>query len=87
MANIVCKFKLGGIKRVAGGGMVDGKAPVLTDLEFYPVSSGSEENKTFWKYTPSGKLEFQTVNDEAVQMLDLGKEYYIIITDQKPTGL
>lgn len=47
------------------------------------VSSGSEENKEFFKYTPAGSLSFQSINDAAVAHFEPGKEYYI---DISPAG-
>jgi hypothetical protein len=39
----------------------------------YPVIGNSDENKKFWKYTPSGKIELHIDN---VDIFDFG-EYYI----------
>ncbi len=44
------------------------------------VTSGSEENKSFWKYTPSGELVMQTVNPEAAEQFKPGKEFYLDFT-------
>lgn len=44
-----------------------------------PVTSGSEENKTFWKYTPSGKLEMN-VAKEVGDMFEIGQEFYLDFT-------
>lgn len=41
------------------------------------VMSGSEENKKFFAWTPSGKIELQTVNPDAGKAFELGKEYYV----------
>jgi len=45
-----------------------------------PVTSGSSENESFFKWTPWGKLEFGTINDEAAKQFEIGKEYYIDIS-------
>lgn len=45
-----------------------------------PVISDSEENKKFWEFTPSGRLELMTVNKAAADQLEHNKEYYIDIT-------
>lgn len=45
--------------------------------KFGAVIDGSEENKHFFKWTPTGKLEFDAHNNEAFEP---GKEYYIDIT-------
>ena len=43
-----------------------------------PVTSGSEENKSFFKWTPSGEIRLATVNPEV--QLDLEGEYYVDFT-------
>ena len=52
------------------------------DYEFSAVygaaNDASDENKKFWKYTPSGKLNVATVNDG--QFIP-GKEYYLDLSD------
>jgi len=49
-----------------------------TTVILVPVTNGSEENKTFWKYTPSGKLEmWMNEGVEAAGMFTIGQEYYI----------
>lgn len=48
-----------------------------TIVTLSPVTSGSEENKTFWQYTPSGKIELSTVNQAAADQYQVGKEYFI----------
>lgn len=52
----------------------------LRTLTFYPVTSGSDENKAFWQYTPSGKIELGTVNPDAWSKFELGKEYFLDFT-------
>lgn len=49
-------------------------------ISLVPVTSGSEENKQFWKYTPTGKIEMQTLNAEAAEAFEVGKEYYVTFT-------
>ena len=44
------------------------------------VMSGSEENKEFFKWTPSAHIELATVNPEAGKAFELGKEYYVDFT-------
>lgn len=48
---------------------------------FSPVYSGSEENKQFFKYTPGGELRFFTVNASVYNNFEMGKEYYIDISE------
>jgi hypothetical protein len=49
-------------------------------IRMQAVTSGSEENKKFFRWTPSGKIELNTVNPEAGNQFELGKEYYIDFT-------
>jgi hypothetical protein len=46
-----------------------------------PVINGSDENKTFYKYTPSGEITLFTVNDAAFAEFRPGKSYYIDFTE------
>ena len=64
-----CKFKCDSVTQFEGAASV-----VLT-----PVVGGTDENKEFWKYTPSGKLEFNYVN-ENVKFIP-GKTYYLDVTE------
>lgn len=50
------------------------------DIRMSPVHSGSEENKAFWKWTPSGSLVLGTINEEAAKQFVPGKEFYIDFT-------
>ncbi len=59
---------------------IDHTGKELRTLILYPVTSGSEENKKFYEYTPSGKLELGTVNPEAWAKFEIGKSYYVDFT-------
>jgi len=51
-------------------------------VELFPVTSGSEENKSFNKYTPGGKLELSiTEETPAYNFFQPGKEYLMDITE------
>lgn len=50
----------------------------LKSYKFYPVTSGSDENKAFFSSTPTGSVELGTVNP-AVEF-EIGKEYYLDFT-------
>jgi len=50
------------------------------DVAFYPVTSGSDENRSFYKYTPAGRLEFSTINKASADMFIVGTDYYIDIS-------
>lgn len=44
------------------------------------VTQGSEENKIFWDYTPSGIINLFITNPNAVNQFEPGKEYYVDFT-------
>lgn len=64
------KFVVNSITKFKDGGNVSLSA----------VTSGSEENEKFWKYTPSGSMEMQVINKEALSRFEPGAEYYIDFT-------
>ena len=45
-----------------------------------PVTGGSEENAKFFKWTPYGRLETGTINEDAIKEFTPGKEFYIDFT-------
>lgn len=69
--SVRAKFKVEAITRRSGD---------VFSVELLPVTSGSEENKQFYKWTPSGKIELQTINAAAADQFAVGCEYYIDFT-------
>lgn len=51
----------------------------LGAVELYPVADGSEENKAFYNATPTGKIEFGTINAAAVDALPLNAEVFVTL--------
>lgn len=51
----------------------------MTTLVLAPVYSNEEgtENKKFWDASPSGEIKLGTINLDAANYFELGKEYYI----------
>lgn len=49
-------------------------------VKLSPVIGGSEENEKFYKYTPSGQLVLSTINQQALDQFEVGKEYYVDVT-------
>lgn len=45
-----------------------------------PVTCGSEENKEFYKWTPSGLITLDVINTKVSDQFEIGKEYYIDFT-------
>jgi hypothetical protein len=49
-----------------------------TKCRLTAVTSGSEENKSFSRWTPNGTIELVISNEtQAANFLQVGKEYYI----------
>lgn len=49
-------------------------------VELTVVTDGSDENKEFFKYTPSGKLGLGVLEPKQAAFFMVGDEYYIDIT-------
>jgi hypothetical protein len=49
-------------------------------VHFYPVYSGSEENKQFFAQTPGGVVNFNIIRKETADRFEIGKEYYVDIS-------
>lgn len=47
-------------------------------IQMYPVTSGSEENKKFYKWSPSGELKLTTINPSAAEQFIPGEEKFIV---------
>ena len=43
----------------------------------YPGKDATEEDKSFWKYTPSGSLEMTIDNPPAADLFEIRKSYYL----------
>lgn len=52
----------------------------MYELEFQPVTTGSEENKVFFKWTPYGNIKIGTVNKAVAEGFEVGKDYYVDFT-------
>ena len=50
------------------------------EIKLTPVSDGSEENKGFYKYTPSGEILLGIVSAPSAKAFIVGKEYYVEFT-------
>lgn len=49
-------------------------------VKLRPVTSGSQENERFYKYTPGGDLSLSTINADAAAGFEVGKEYFLDFT-------
>lgn len=65
---ILAKFKVGSVTDFGNDN---------EGVNMSPVVSGSEENKSFSLYTPSGKIEMHITNPDAIGFFKARKEYYV----------
>lgn len=52
-------------------------------IRLTPVTSGSKENETFYKYTPGGTVIMEVVSPEVAERFKVGEEYYLDFTEVK----
>ena len=76
MSQVRAKFLVHSVTETA-----DGK-----QVRLFPVTSGSAENTSFYKWTPSGSIELGTVNPEAAKHFVPGRQFYVDFTDATPAA-
>lgn len=54
--------------------------PNAKTVKLHAVSTGSKENESWAKYTPSGTIEMLIENPPAADQLAIGKEFYVDFT-------
>ena len=58
-----------------------GSKAELRTIHLSAVTDGSPENKEFFKWTPSGRIEIGVLNEVAWKEFPLGREVYVDFTD------
>ncbi len=94
MIPVRCKFKLVGMRsylsNVYNYETKKGEDKKLVDLEFRVVNPNrddpSDEKKKSWSSTPSGEIKLATVNQEAIDQFEVGKEYYVTLEEVPGTA-
>jgi hypothetical protein len=51
-----------------------------TQVNLHPVLGDSPENKNFWQYTPTGKIEMTITNPQATEIFSPGQEFFVDFT-------
>ena len=91
MKPIICKFRLYEWKNSEGAKKNeetgDYEQCIKSTILFNPVRGDSPENQLFWEASPSGSFELGHVDPEAISELELLKDYYVIITSDRPPEL
>lgn len=71
MTTVRAKFRVQSITEAEGG---------LKSATLVPVTTGSEENKEFFKWTPAGQIQLGTINPAAAAQFVPGREFYVDFT-------
>lgn len=50
-------------------------------IKLLPVTTGSEENKSFFRWTPSGVIDLIILNPAASGQFKVDKQYYVDFTE------
>ena len=83
------KFKVTGVNSFEG--QWDSKPAIGRTVTLTPVSpmekDKDHENAKFWEASPSGKLEITIMNPAAADELEVGQEFYLLITKERPPGI
>lgn len=53
------------------------RTKALYTAKLCAVTGGSKENEEFWKHTPSGSIDFQTITSD---VFEVGKDYFVDFT-------
>ncbi len=88
MTNVIAKIRCSGIDSSTGN--YNKKQVIARNLKFefvYHNDDENHENRKFWDATPSGELSMYVQNPEAADQIEVGTEYYLIITSEKPPGI
>jgi len=76
--NTRAKFSCKDIKSV---GIASSDARTNYEIILEPVYSGSEENREFFEYTPSGQIRLGVVSPTPAGQFQVGHDYYVDFTD------
>ena len=90
MTTIRSKFRLDtitigtGSRCVKSQGQEKWESCIVHTLKLSPVYANDDpehENSKFWDATPSGLLELGCIHPDAVRHMEVGKEYFVDISD------
>lgn len=69
--NVRTKFKVVSVTQQENG---------VNSVTLHTVTSGSPENASFFKWTPSGEIKIGTINQDAAAQFKPGQEFYMDFT-------
>lgn len=76
MSKVRAKFKVHSITKSAGWN----GAKEMHTVKLQPVTSGSDENKSFYAATPGGAIELSLVSADVGAQFGIGDEFYVDFT-------
>ena len=56
---------------------------IMTTIRLSAVTGNSEENKEFFRWSPTGTIDLGTVNPAVVEQMHIGDEFYVDFTPAK----
>lgn len=74
MKTLIAKFKVGSVTDFGNSNH---------EVKMTPVVSGSEENKSFSQYTPSGDCRLHITNPNAIGFFNASEECYVIFVKKE----
>lgn len=81
--NVRAKFFVSEIKHAGTPGSEPVATVVLSPIFGTYDKKNEEANKTWSKYTPSGKIEMVITNQAAIEAFEIGKAYYVDFTPEE----
>lgn len=69
--SVRAKFRVTNMTEKADGGFAIQLSPVIAD---------NPENAEFFKYTPAGSINLETINADAANQFEVNKDYYVDFT-------
>lgn len=69
--SVRAKFRVSSVTEKSDGGFAVQLSPVIAD---------NPENAEFFKYTPGGHINLETVNQAAAEQFEANKDYYVDFT-------
>ena len=73
---VKAKFKIASVNKSAGW---QAEHPFVYEVTAYPVTGGSDENKSYYASTPSGQLKIGGLSESVASNFVPGKDYYLTI--------
>ena len=74
------KFRVSHVEPHFSTGANGERTHVSTTISLHAVYTGSDENKQFWKLTPSGQIGLSVVSPEVAERFTPGAEFYVDFT-------